>query len=69
LLHQLFNFTVAIVQIFKKGVGSFMDLVSSRSILAAIVNGEENPETLAELSQGKLKNKMEQFPSAAHLCS
>ncbi|MDP9750069.1 hypothetical protein J2S24_000535 [Thermoanaerobacter pentosaceus] len=54
---------------FKKGVGSFMDLVSSRSILAAIVNGEENPETLAELSQGKLKNKMEQFPSAAHLCS
>ncbi len=46
-----------------------MDLVSSRSILAAIVNGEENPETLAELSQGKLKNKMEQFPSAAHLCS
>uniref|UniRef100_UPI00389ABB59 IS110 family transposase n=1 Tax=Thermoanaerobacter thermocopriae TaxID=29350 RepID=UPI00389ABB59 len=26
---------------------------SSRSILAAIINGEENPETLAELSQGK----------------
>ncbi|EGD51049.1 transposase IS111A/IS1328/IS1533 [Thermoanaerobacter ethanolicus JW 200] len=30
---------------------------SSRSILEAIINGEENPETLAELSQGKLKIK------------
>ncbi|HAA80815.1 MAG TPA: IS110 family transposase, partial [Thermoanaerobacter sp.] len=34
---------------------------SSRSILEAIINGEENPETLAQLSQGKLKNKMDEL--------
>lgn len=37
---------------------------SSRSILEAIINGEENPETLAELSQGKLKNKMDELKRA-----
>ncbi|ADD03492.1 transposase IS116/IS110/IS902 family protein [Thermoanaerobacter italicus Ab9] len=37
---------------------------SSRSILEAIINGEENPETLAELSQGKLKNKMDELKHA-----
>ncbi|EGD50854.1 transposase IS116/IS110/IS902 family protein [Thermoanaerobacter ethanolicus JW 200] len=37
---------------------------SSRSILEAIINGEENPEILAELSQGKLKNKMDELKRA-----
>ncbi|MDP9751605.1 transposase [Thermoanaerobacter pentosaceus] len=37
---------------------------SSRSILEAIINGEENPETLAELSQGKLKNKLDELKRA-----
>ncbi|AEM79945.1 IS110 family transposase [Thermoanaerobacter wiegelii] len=37
---------------------------SSRSILEAIINGEDNPETLAELSQGKLKNKMDELKGA-----
>ena len=37
---------------------------SSRSILEAIVNDEDNPESLAELFQGKLKNKKEELKRA-----
>ncbi|MCF6097533.1 hypothetical protein L1766_11120 [Thermovorax subterraneus] len=38
--------------------------MSSRAILEAIINGEEDPEILADLSQGKLKNKKEDLKRA-----
>ncbi|TYP52402.1 transposase [Thermosediminibacter litoriperuensis] len=38
--------------------------MSSRAILEALISGEEDPEILAELSHGKLKNKKEDLKRA-----